>query len=106
DLTDFGARKNQLTIIGGIAKINSVIGGHFPADIPPVLLVTTVCERIPLSQRFCVTPVFACAGVKRASDDCLLQIDEDMIHATRSGWVMKRQVNTPIIAACVIHEPA
>ena len=44
DLGDFDVAEDGRVVVGGITEENAIVSGHFPADIPAILLVAAVCE--------------------------------------------------------------
>ncbi len=106
DLADLGAGEDRLVLKGDIAEIDPVVGRHFPADVPAVLLVAAVREGIALLQRLGGAAIGARPGVEGAGDLARFQVHKDMEDAAGAGRVMEGQVNAPVFAAGVIHQPA
>src|SRR5690606_11878908 len=106
DLADLGAGENQAAVVGCVAKVDAVVGGHLAADSPAVLLVATIGESVALGEGRGGAAVRARARVECAGDRFLFEIDEDVEDAAGAGWIMISEVHAPILAAIIIDEPA
>ncbi|KAA3660797.1 MAG: hypothetical protein DWQ04_18350 [Chloroflexi bacterium] len=102
---DFDAGEDFGAIESGVVEVNTVVGGHFPADIPAVLLVAAVGECAALHDWLGYIEFGAPTSVKGAGHFVAGHVHKDVVDAPAACGVYKGEIDAPIIAAFVVGQP-